>query len=123
MAGQLPIATGDAMRRISVLGFAIACFIAGALVQRLYDAPRRRQSLPPVVVQPSAIVPAAVVAAPPPVPYASIHFEQEPLWAYGVERPPQPGEKAVPQAPPSRALRTDQSAEEQTRPRHIPGSL
>ena len=54
--------------------------------------------------------------------HASIDFEQEPLWAYGFERPPQPGEKAAPQAPPSHALRADETAAEQTRLRTIPGS-
>ena len=32
---------------------------------------------------------------------ASINFEQEPLWAYGFDEPPKPGEKAQPQAPPT----------------------
>ena len=58
--------------------------------------------------------------APPPVPYESIQFEHEPLWAYGFERPPQPGEKAAPQAPPTQGL--GDRSDEQTRPHHIPGS-
>jgi cytochrome c553 len=74
------------------------------------------------VAAPSVASRASAAAAPSPVPYASIHFEQEPLWAYGVERPPQPGEKAAPQAPPTHALRPDESTAEQTRPRHIVGS-
>ncbi len=45
-----------------------------------------------------------------------------PLWAYGVTTPPKPGDKAVPQALPSRALRPNQDAAEQTRLRSVAGS-
>jgi len=51
-----------------------------------------------------------------------IDFENEPLWAYGFERPPLAGEKARPQAPPNRNLRPDEDQEEQTKARHIEGS-
>lgn len=46
----------------------------------------------------------------------------EPLWAYGYETAPKPGDKAVPQAPPSRELRKNEPAAEQTRPRSVAGS-
>lgn len=46
----------------------------------------------------------------------------EPLWAYGVLTPPAPGDKAVPQALPTRKLRDNEPAEDQTRPRHVEGS-
>jgi cytochrome c553 len=108
------------MRRVSVIGLALACFVAGAGIQRWYDA--RRQTSTQVAAPLAASRASAVAAAPPPVPYASIHFEQEPLWAYGFERPPQPGEKAAPQAPPSPALRPEERTAEQTRLHHIPGS-
>jgi cytochrome c553 len=45
-----------------------------------------------------------------------------PLWAYGVTTPPAPGDKAIPQALPSRALRPKQDPGEQTRLRHVEGS-
>jgi cytochrome c553 len=45
-----------------------------------------------------------------------------PLWAYGVTTPPAPGDKAIPQALPSRALRPKQDPGEQTRLRPVEGS-
>lgn len=45
-----------------------------------------------------------------------------PLWAYGVTTPPKPGDKAVPQGLPSRNLRPNQDATEQTRLRTVAGS-
>jgi cytochrome c553 len=107
------------MRYIHLIGVALGCFVAGAAVQRLYDARRHPMSN---IAAPSVASRASAAAAPSPVPYASIHFEQEPLWAYGVERPPRPDEKAAPQAPPTHTLRPDESTAEQTRPRHIVGS-
>ncbi len=110
------------MRRVSVISVAFACFFAGAGAQHFYDSRRQAMSIH-VAASSAALRPSAAAAVPPPVPYASIHFEQEPLWAYGFERPPRPGEKAAPQAPPSHALRDpDESTAEQTRLRHIMGS-
>ncbi len=110
------------MRPVGTLVVALVCFVLGALAQRSYDTHRPTQ--PSSVAQPSApIEPSPPPAgAPAPVPFTAIQFDREPLWAYGFDRPPQPGERAAPQAPPSDALRTDQSAEEQTRPQRIPGS-
>lgn len=48
--------------------------------------------------------------------------EPEPLWAYGFLTPPAPGDKAAPQAPPSRALRPNEDAGEQTKLRQVAGS-
>jgi cytochrome c553 len=45
-----------------------------------------------------------------------------PLWAYGVVTPPKAGDQATPQGAPSRNLRPNQPAEEQTRPRRVEGS-
>ena len=45
-----------------------------------------------------------------------------PLWAYGVTTPPQAGDKAIPQALPSRALRPGEDPTEQTRLRRVEGS-
>jgi len=107
------------MRRAGIIGMALVCFVAGAWVQHLYDA--RRPHSAPTVQAPAVGLKSAAAPAPPPLPYESIHFEQEPLWAYGFERPPQPGEKAAPQPPPS-APGPDQGTEQETRPNHISGS-
>lgn len=48
--------------------------------------------------------------------------EPEPLWAYGVLTPPQPGDKAVPQTMPSRKLRAKEDPAEQLKLRHVAGS-
>jgi cytochrome c553 len=67
--------------------------------------------------------------APPPAPadaivadIPAIDFAEQPLWAYGFEQPPKPGETAVPQTPPSRNLRPNEDPAEQTRPRRLDGS-
>ena len=49
-------------------------------------------------------------------------LQDEPVWAYGFERPPQAGDVVKPQRPPGRALQPGMSEEEQTRPRRVPGS-
>lgn len=46
----------------------------------------------------------------------------EPLWAYGFDTPPKPGDAAVPQALPTRALRKNEDPAAQTRPRRVEGS-
>ncbi len=48
--------------------------------------------------------------------------EPEPLWAYAWSTQPKPGDKAVPQATPNRNLRPNEDAQEQTKPRTVPGS-
>jgi cytochrome c553 len=114
------------MRRVSAIALAIACLVFGAVAQRIYDARRlanasavAQRTVPPEPAPPIAAPP---VAAPPRMPFASIQFDHEPLWAYGYEQPPKPDDKAVTQGPPNRNLQPNQSAEEQTRPRHIAGS-
>ncbi|MBI3050601.1 MAG: c-type cytochrome [Acidobacteria bacterium] len=49
-------------------------------------------------------------------------IEPLPLWAWARSTPPQPGDKAVPQAPPTRTLRPNEDPKEQTMPRTVPGS-
>jgi cytochrome c553 len=44
------------------------------------------------------------------------------LPAYGFDAPPKPGDKAQPQAPPTRNLRPNQDPVEQTKPRQVNGS-
>jgi cytochrome c553 len=51
-----------------------------------------------------------------------IDFAHEPLWAYGFTQPPAPGDTALPQRPPTRALRAGEDSVEQTRLRSIEGS-
>jgi cytochrome c553 len=48
--------------------------------------------------------------------------EPEPLWAYAWSTQPKPGDKAVPQAPPTRNLRPNEDPAEQTKPRKVDGS-
>ena len=55
-----------------------------------------------------------------PAEVAALH--DEPVWAYGFERPPRAGDVVKPQRPPARALRPGMSEAEQTRPRRVPGS-
>ena len=49
-------------------------------------------------------------------------IEPEPLWAYAWSTQPKPGDKAAPQAPPTRALRPNEDQQEQTRPQTVEGS-
>ncbi len=74
---------------------------------------------PPVKLLPLLALAGGVWSVVPPLPAADHPL---PLWAYGVTTPPQPGDKAVPQALPSRALRPNQDAAEQTRLRRVAGS-
>src|SRR5215207_4347958 len=48
--------------------------------------------------------------------------EPEPLWAYAFGTPPEPGDAAIPQTPPTRNLRPGEDAEEQTKSRRVDGS-
>lgn len=48
--------------------------------------------------------------------------EPEPLWAYAWSTQPKPGDKAIPQAPPTRNLRPNEDPQEQTKPRAVDGS-
>jgi len=53
---------------------------------------------------------------------AQAQDEPEPLWAYAWSTQPQPGDRAVPQPPPSRDLRPGEEPEELNRPRRVEGS-
>ncbi|HLQ76357.1 MAG TPA: c-type cytochrome [Terriglobia bacterium] len=97
-------------RTLNVLIIAVVCFALGAATQRFYDNYR------------PAKAPAALTIKAPADNVAAIKFEQEPLWAYGFDKPPAPGEKASPQNPPNRNLRANEDAAEQTRPRPLQGS-
>lgn len=95
-----------------VLG--ITCFALGAAVTRYYDTHR--------ITTPQAVQTATVADDKSRADVAAINFAHEPLWAYGFDRPPAPGEKARPQNPPNRNLRPDEDPAEQTRLRRIEGS-
>jgi cytochrome c553 len=100
---------------LTVVGLCVLSFVAGAIAMRIYDI--GMQGGGPSIA-PSA--PASAVNAPPPP--AIVDFTHQPLWAYGFLESPKPGEKAAPQAAPSRNLRPNEDANEQTRPRQLPGS-
>ncbi len=110
-------------QRVGLAGVAVVgviCFVLGIVAQRVYES-RRPPARPPAQAraQPEAEPRAPESGG---VDVASIKFEHEPLWAYGFLEPPKPGEKAQPQAPPTRNLRPNQDPEEQTRPRRVNGS-
>jgi len=110
-------------QRVGLAGVALVgviCFVLGIVAQRVYES-RRPAARPPVQ---AGARPEAEPRAPESsgVNVASINFEQEPLWAYGFLEPPKPGEKAQPQAPPTRNLRPNQDPGEQTKPRRVNGS-
>ena len=48
--------------------------------------------------------------------------EPEPLWAYAWSTQPKPGDKAAPQAAPTRNLRPNEDPQEQAKPRTVEGS-
>src|SRR5262245_38224205 len=106
--------------RTAALG--IVCFALGAVAQRFYDVRR------PAVPQTAQIVKAPVASdvripeETKDVDVSTIRFDHEPLWAYGFEAPPEPGDKALPQNPPTRNLRPGQDPVEQTRQRSLEGS-
>ncbi len=90
----------------------IISFVLGALFTRLYDM--REVPAPQPALQPKTTAVGADVAA--------IDFSREPLWAYGFETAPKPGEKAQPQTAPNRNLRPNEDEGEQTRARRLEGS-
>ena len=110
-------------QRFGVVALALACFALGAVAQRFYDARRlqgRQQAIQAVRPPPETNAPAGEGGGG--VNVEAIRFDHEPLWAYGFDKPRAPGEKALPQAPPSRNLRPNEDPIEQTRPRRIDGS-
>jgi len=104
-------------RSLGVVLLCVMSFAVGAGVQRLYDrrgvAPEAGGAPTPGSPDPSEAVESSTPA---------VDFSRQPLWAYGFLEPPKPGEKAAPQAPPTRDLRPNEDEAEQTRPRQAPGS-
>ncbi|MGE5244121.1 MAG: c-type cytochrome [Betaproteobacteria bacterium] len=106
-------------RHSSTAVVGILCFVLGVAFQRFYGG--RRAGVPaPAGTRSAPSTSTPSEAAAPRAP--AIRFDHEPLWAYGFDRPPKPGEKAQPQAPPSRALRQNEDPGEQTRLRRVDGS-
>jgi cytochrome c553 len=101
---------------LTVVALCILSFVAGAIAMRIYDLGLRGGGSAPSA---PAIAGNAVNA---PAAPAVVDFTRQPLWAYGFLDSPKPGDKATPQAPPSRNLRPNEDANEQTRPRQLPGS-
>jgi cytochrome c553 len=100
---------------VSSVVVGVLCFALGVAVTRVYDSRRLTPAeTARVAPPPEAPLPAPEVQA--------IDFSQQPLWAYGFEQPPAPGEKARPQPPPNRTLRPTEDADEQTRMRRLAGS-
>jgi len=96
-------------RFLTALMFGVACFMLGVLFQRYSDARRRTAVSEVETTKPAPVAPA-------------IDFASEPLWAYGFDTVAKPGDKAAPQAAPTRNLRPNEDPTEQTRPRHVEGS-
>ena len=100
-------------RSLGVVALCVVSFVAGAVLQRLYD---RRG------VVGETPRPAEAARAPAPEPATAVDFANQPLWAYGFLEAPKPGEKAAPQAVPTRDLRPNEDPAEQTRSRQLPDS-
>ena len=92
----------------------VVCFVLGAAFQRYYDS-RRPPSAQPAE---TAVAPAPGGEGVAP----AIQFDREPLWAYGFETVAKRDDTAPPQAAPTRNLRPNEDAGEQTRPRRVRGS-
>ena len=105
-------------RSLAVAGLCLISFVAGAMLQRLYD--RRGVVSPPTATTAESTAAAAETAASG-TPTA-VDFSDQPLWAYGFPDKPKAGDKAAPQAPPTRNLRANEDPEEQTRARQLPDS-
>jgi cytochrome c553 len=109
-------------KHVSAVVLGVVCFVLGAAGQRFYDARRSTPSQTASTVKSPPEGDTRVAESKGSVNLEAIRFDHEPLWAYGFDRPPAPGEKARPQNPPTRNLRPDQDPVEQTRPRHLEGS-
>jgi cytochrome c553 len=93
-------------RSLGTILLAIVCFGLGAAVQRYYDARTT----------------ASFARQPPQTAATVVDFAAEPLWAYGFTAVRKAGETAAPQTPPTRDLRPNEDANDQTRLRTLDGS-
>jgi cytochrome c553 len=106
---------GNVTRYLRPIMMGIVWFSIGAAITRYYDMRRFGVGQPVEIAK----TPAGGNDA---GEMPSINFAQEPLWAYGFDKPAAASDKAVPQIPPSRALRPNEDPVEQTRMRHLDGS-
>jgi cytochrome c553 len=109
----LAVREEECVTRVGAVVFGLVCFALGLLTYHF--SARRVPDVPP----PDAQVTESTGSG---IDVSDIDFSQEPLWAYGYTEPPQPGDAAVPQTPPSRNLRPNEDPDEQTRPRRVEGS-
>ena len=101
------------MKRYAGTAFVgLVCVALGMASQRYYDA--QRAAAPPTAESTAS---AGDEPAKP-----GIQFDREPLWAYGFETCARPGDTAPPQNAPTRDLRPNEDAAEQTRLRQARGS-
>ncbi len=100
-------------RSLGVAALCVVSFAAGIAVQRAYD--RRVAGGDGSTTAPPFGETTSTTESP-------VDFSRQPLWAYGFEKPLEPGEKASPQTPPSRNLRPNEDTTEQTRLRQLEGS-
>jgi cytochrome c553 len=97
-------------RYISALALAVVLVAIGAAIEKYSQ--RAPLSTRPTLQSTSRVS----------QPRVGVDFAHEPLWAYGIDRPPTPGDTAAPQPPPTRALRPGEDSADQTRLRHLDGS-
>jgi cytochrome c553 len=105
-------------KRAGVIALSVICFALGAASQKLYDAYRAAPSHTAGTVA----APGTGIAEDNGVVRIEVDLREEPLFAYGFNTPAAPGEKALPQTPPSRNLRPNEDPAEQSRPRRVEGS-
>jgi len=109
-------------RYVRPVVLSITWFALGAAITRYYDIHRLTTPQPVQTAKSPVEAGTGVAGDKGGVDVAAIHFDHEPLWAYGFDASPAPGEKARPQNPPNRDLRPDEDPVEQTRPRRLKGS-
>ena len=108
-------------QRVQSVLLAVVFFALGAVIERTYDSRRApSQAAVPVAAPQTA---ASMFAAAADFDRSNIDFSKQPLWAWGKSEPPQPDDKAAPQAAPTgRKLRPNEDPQEQQRPRRAEGS-
>jgi cytochrome c553 len=105
-------------RTASGIVLGLVGFVLGAAAMRYFDT-RIARLQPGETAKPSPAPSPTVAEA---ARTAIVHFEQEPLWAYGFTEPAKPTDKAQPQAPPTNRPRPNEDLGEQTRKRQAQGS-
>src|SRR5262245_52192046 len=110
------------MRYVKPFVLGILSFALGAAVTRYYDT--HRLAAPQAVQNATLATENGTRSAGDngEADVSKIDFDNQPLWAYGFDKPPMPGEKARPQNPPNRNLRPEEDPGEQTKSRRLDGS-